>query len=393
MPPAPAIDHLTTAALADLARRVLTALGQRGDEVARAALVESFSSAADGLRASWSAGRVGAAPLEHRLTLYGVTERQPGPRWRAVFDAAWPGYRHWYLSEGVVARPTRAEAERMLRRHMPELCGTWERLVDLTGGDEVAARMLTLWNPPAFQPACTQAVAQTEEGPILIRNYDYDPQLLERVVSSTALLGRVVIGTSDCLWGLLDGMNESGLVVSLAFGGRLGVGSGFGIPLVVRYLLEVCDTVADVRRVLTRTPVNAAYNLTALDAAGRHVTAFIAPGCPPEFSASPVATNHRPRQVEWPQYAAAVHSVERYEAAEAIVAARVDSETVVAHFLGAPLRSTHYGAGFGTLYTAVYRPHSPGVEYVWPDARWIRSADAPDSVHQVTLVEQAKQAA
>ena len=30
---------------------------------------------------------------------------------------------------------------------------------------------------------------------------------------------------------------------------------------------------------------------------------------------------------------------------------------------------------------------------VWPDARWIRSADAPDSVHQVTLVEQAKQAA
>src|SRR5664279_2577968 len=365
MPPALAIDHLTTAALADLARRVLTALGQRGDEVARAALVESFSSAADGLRASWSAGRVGAAPLEHRLTLYGVTERQPGPRWRAVFDAAWPGYRHWYLSEGVVARPTRAEA----------------------------ARMLTRWNPPAFQPACTQAVAQTEEGPILIRNYDYDPQLLERVVSSTALLGRVVIGTSDCLWGLLDGMNESGLVVSLAFGGRLGVGSGFGIPLVVRYLLEVCDTVADVRRVLTRTPVNAAYNLTALDAAGRHVTAFVAPGCPPEFSASPVATNHRPRQVEWPQYAAAVHSVERYEAAEAIVAARVDSETVVAHFLGAPLRSTHYGAGFGTLYTAVYRPHSPGVEYVWPDARWIRSADAPDSVHQVTLVEQAKQAA
>ena len=52
---------------------------------------------------------------------------------------------------------------------------------------------------------------------------------------------RAVIGSSDCAWGLLDGINDAGLAVSLAFGGRKVVGSGFGVPLVVRYLLETCD--------------------------------------------------------------------------------------------------------------------------------------------------------
>ena len=49
---------------------------------------------------------------------------------------------------------------------------------------------------------------------------------------------------SDCLWGLLDGVNDAGLAVSLTFGGRRDVGDGFGIPIVVRYLLEVCSDVS-----------------------------------------------------------------------------------------------------------------------------------------------------
>ena len=57
---------------------------------------------------------------------------------------------------------------------------------------------------------------------------------------------------SDCLWGLLDGINDSGLAVSLTFGGRKDVGDGFAIPLVVRYVLETCDTVAEARAALAR---------------------------------------------------------------------------------------------------------------------------------------------
>jgi predicted choloylglycine hydrolase len=106
--------------------------------------------------------------------------------------------------------------------------------------------MLSHWSMPPFGPACSQAVVN---GGVraLIRNYDYHPDLFEQVVMSTRLRGRDVLGTSDCLWGLLDGTNANGLAVSLAFGGGRGWGPGFGIPLDVRYLLEISDTVAFVQ--------------------------------------------------------------------------------------------------------------------------------------------------
>jgi predicted choloylglycine hydrolase len=47
-------------------------------------------------------------------------------------------------------------------------------------------------------------------------------------------------------------------------------------------------------------PVNMAYNLTMVDAAGRTATAFVAPGQDPEVSTCPVATNHRGRVPEDP---------------------------------------------------------------------------------------------
>ena len=121
---------------------------------------------------------------------------------------------------------------------MPELVSTWEAMVALTGDDEVAARMLTLWDAPAFAPGCSQA-AQAGDDPVLVRNYDYNPDLFEWVVYSSEFTSRKVIGTSDCLWGLLDGMNDDGLVISLTHGGCHSSAPGFAIPLVVRYLLEV----------------------------------------------------------------------------------------------------------------------------------------------------------
>ncbi len=45
------------------------------------------------------------------------------------------------------------------------------------------------------------------------------------------------------LWGLLDGMNDAGLAISLTRGGRSVYGRGFAILILVRYLLKTCDTV------------------------------------------------------------------------------------------------------------------------------------------------------
>jgi predicted choloylglycine hydrolase len=267
---------------------------------------------------------------------------------------------------------------------MPELAPTWERLVDLVDADETAARMLTLWNPPAFLPACSQAVLPGEP-PLLVRNYDYAPDLCERVVYSTAFTGRRVLGMSDCLWGLLDGMNDAGLAVSLAFGGRPGAGDGFGIPLVVRYLLETAESVTDVGDRLSGLPVSMAYNLTVVDRHGEAGTFFVAPGEPAERVAYAVATNHRGRTPEVPAHARRFRSVERQERLLACVEDRTAPDAFVDAFLLPPLYSTEYAEGFGTLYTAVYRPAEGLADYAWPGARWRRSFDSPSGSRAVVL--------
>ena len=201
------------------------------------------------------------------LTFHAVSEPQPGERWQRRFEELWPGYRAWFLRDGDAARPSYAVARAMLATHMPELVPTWERLVDLAGGGDLAARMLSLYGSPPLVSGCSQAVFTSPE-PVLVRNYDFDPALLEGVIVASALTGRRVLGMSDCLWGLLDGINDAGLAISLAFGGRRATREGFAIPLVVRYLLELCETTAGAVEVLRRLPVQAAYNLTILDRSG-----------------------------------------------------------------------------------------------------------------------------
>jgi len=317
------------------------------------------------------------------VTLYGISEAVPGPRWQALFESTWPAYRRWYLSEGDSARPDLLTAQAMLALHMPELVPTYERLVELTDGDEVAARMLTLWDPPAFLPSCSQAVLPGPD-PVLCRNYDYDPDLWECTVYASALTGRRVIGTGDCLWGLLDGMNDAGLVVSLAFGGRPGSAPGFAIPLVVRYLLEVAETVAQARKLLAGLPVAMSYNLTLADSSGDAGTVFVAPGMAPEFRPARAATNHRGEVPEYPARADALRSRERLQALDSTLAGSPDASALAQSFLADPLYNDEYSRGFGTLYTALYRPAEGTVEYLWPDGRWRRGFDDPSD--ELTMV-------
>ena len=319
------------------------------------------------------------------FTFFGIHEPTPGPRWKALFDATWPAYRAWYLSEGDAARPDRETAESMMARHVPELVPTHRRLVALAGGDDdVAARMLTMWNAPAFLPACSQAVI-TEPEIAVCRNYDYSPELWERVVYSSRFGGRQVIGNNDCLWGLIDGMNSAGLVVSLSFGGRRGSGPGFAVSLVVRYLLEVADSTEQAREILSTMPVAMAYNLTLVDAEKRVLTAYVAPGRAAEFSSSPIATNHRGEVPDSIEHAHQYASVERRTCLAELLDDRPDGEGLVAAFLRPPLYSTQYWRAFGTVYTALYRPADGSVELCWPDRRWVRHFDDLDASFDVVL--------
>lgn len=318
------------------------------------------------------------------FTFYGITEECPSTRWKALFDAVWPAYRAWYLRDGDLARPDLATAEAKLREHMPELVPTWQRLVDLAGGDETAARMLTLWNPPRFLPGCSQ-VAMSDPEPALLRNYDYGLELFEQVHASTRYASRRVIGTSDCLWGLLDGLNEDGLAVSLAFGGRPGDGDGFAAPLVVRFLLEVAGDVPEALRRLATIPVSMYYNLTMVDATGRSVTAYVGPGMAPEVIEDPVATNHRGRSPEYPDHARRFRSVERQDLLTAALEDGRGVDGMAEAMLGPGVFSSDYDNAFGTLYTAVYRPLRGEVEYRWHSRSWTRSLNSPEEMIVVTL--------
>jgi len=318
------------------------------------------------------------------ITVHAINEPTPGPRWKALFDATWPAYRSWYQS-GSGERPSLEAAIERLERHMPELLPTYRRLVELSGNDQVAARMLTMWNAPAFLPACSQAVL-TGPVPALCRNYDYSPELWEQTIYSSQFTGRRVIGTGDCLWGLLDGMNDAGLAVSLTFGGRPGFGDGFAIPLVIRYLLEVAETADQAKELLRGLPVAMSYNLAVVDAAGHAFTAFVAPGQEPEFSDAPASTNHHGTVPEFPQRAESLRSVPRLDRLAEVVGSNPTLDDFAAAFLAEPLYNTEYARAFGTLYTAMYLPTEGVVEYRWPGVTWRRGFDDPSDSRQIVLI-------
>jgi predicted choloylglycine hydrolase len=321
-----------------------------------------------------------------------VAELEPGPKWQSRFAVMWPAYREWYLRDGDVARPELALCRRKLAEYMPELVPTYNRLVALAGDEPLAGRLLSLYRPPGFIVGCSQG-AWTRGTPALVRNYDYPAARLEGIVYLTAFTGRRVIGMSDCLWGLLDGINDAGLTVSLTFGGRAAVGDGFAISLVVRYLLETCETVAQARAALARIPVHAPQNLTLLDRSGEFLTAYVGPERAPEFRAIAATTNHQGK-VEWPEYARAIRTVERERCVLALLEdPGLTREDFVAAFLEPPLRSSEYAQGFGTLYTAVYEPTRGSAEFRWPGAVWRHSfASFDETTHTQTFIDRPRAA-
>jgi predicted choloylglycine hydrolase len=297
---------------------------------------------------------------------YAVAEGEPGLSWRANFERLWPAYEAWWRSERGAARPTYLQCRQALRNHMPEMVPIWEQVVELAGGGDLAARFLSLYRPPAYLTGCSQAVWPGQE-PVLVRNYDYSPRAFEGLLFRSGWQGVGVMGMSDCLIGLLDGVNESGLAVSLAFGGSRTVGDGFGVPIILRYVLQTCQTAEQAARVLARVPTHMAYNVTVLDRSRSRFTVRLSPHQDAIITDSAAATNHQ-QPVEW-DYARATASIERECH---LLQLQANSRQSQAEFIGAflkpPLYSTAFDRGFGTLYTASYRTLDASVELAWPSS-------------------------
>ena len=303
-----------------------------------------------------------------------VDAGMPGSKWALLFEEYWPHYRRWWLKEGADARPTYLQCRRALEDHMPEIEPLYETLCDLAGGGDLAARFLSFYCPPPYLSGCSQAV-WTGKAPVLVRNYDYDADAFDSLVLRTDWAGRKVVGTSDGMFGLVDGMNDAGLALSLTFGGRRVVGEGFGVPLILRYVLQTCETAAEAGRALARLPTHMSYNVTALDRKRDFLTAMLAPDRPAQITHAAVATNHQ-ESVEWVSHARFTATVQRERfLLNRMSLHRDPEEKFIGAFLKPPLYSTAFSAGFGTLYTAVYRPRKRAMEIRWPGATWPLALD------------------
>ena len=243
------------------------------------------------------------------LSFRAVSEAAPGPLWAQLFKDYWPHYQAWWTREPLARRPTYLAGLRALQHHMPEIVPLYDQLCEEAGGGDWEARFLSFYCPPAYLTSCSQAVWPGKE-PILVRNYDYSPRAFEALLLRTDWMGRSVMGMSDGLWGLVDGINDAGLAVSLTFGGRKQIGKGFGVPVILRYVLQTCETAKEAGKALARIPTHMSYNVTALDARGKHVTVYVAPDREAIITKAEVATNHQ-KAVEWESHAEFTSTVER----------------------------------------------------------------------------------
>jgi predicted choloylglycine hydrolase len=291
-----------------------------------------------------------------------------------LFAGAWPAYRNWFLQAGEAPRPSYATCAAQLRRHMPELVESYEQLVDAVGGGDLEARFLSHWCPPPLFAPCSLA-AWTKGEHVLVHNYDYSPLLCDTTVLASAWHGTRVVAMSDCGWGATDGINAHGLSVAIAFGGRPVVGEGFGIGLIVRYLLELATDVASALDILRRVPVRLAYNVALVDRAGNGAIAFVSPDRPLVLSDAATAGN-RQGVTEWPEHSDFCTTVEREEAlALAVADPAMTAGALVERFLAPPIYRDPASSLWGTVYTAVYDCDRGTVVFAWPGDSWMLSVD------------------
>src|SRR5690348_844 len=183
-------------------------------------------------------------------------EDQPGAAWVERFHAGRAEAERWYRGERAKTLPSAAECRDAMLHHMPQLIAHYDRACGLVGDDEMAHRILSHYRPADIRSGCSQAVWLDEDGPALIRNFDYPLEVISERFELANWSGRRIICKAQRPWGgCLDGMNEDGLAASVTLGGRRVQGKGFAIILVLRYLLETCGFVDKAVAALCRIPV------------------------------------------------------------------------------------------------------------------------------------------
>ena len=157
----------------------------------------------------------------------------------------------------------------------------------------------------------------------------------------------------------------------------------------MRYLLEICATVAEAAAVLARLPYHSPTTLTLADRGGEVLTAYLAPDRERRVPALP-GRDQPPgrRRVDRARRGRRARSSARRASWRCSTIPATTAEAFVDAFLEPPLYSTDYSQGFGTLYTAVYNLPERTADYVWLGAAWSHSLQSfAPSTHVESLVE------
>jgi len=296
-----------------------------------------------------------------------LVEHYLGEKLALIYAKNQPAYQRWFSRS--TQRISAEQGRDKLQHYMPELLATYDGLCHALGGDEQTGQFLSLYNPPVFRAGCSQA-GKSHHIVELVRNYDFPAQLCDRFLLHTNWNGTKVIAMADCLWGILDGMNEHGLAVSLAYGGRHRHGNGFAITLVLRYILEFCRSTDEAVAVLKRVPIHMAYNVTLVDCTGNIKTVLLCPGEEVQVTSVSFATNHQQGGAIDDIDAIADSYVREQYLSTCLSDPRQADSSLVSIFLQSPLmRKSSEWHGWGTLYTARYLPLSGTVELYWPNGQ------------------------
>jgi predicted choloylglycine hydrolase len=169
-------------------------------------------------------------------------------------------------------------------------------------------------------------------------------------------------------------MNQAGLAASLTFGGSNKVGKGFGIPYIMRYVLQTCETVKQAISVLQCIPSHMAYNVTLLDKNGNFATVMLAPDQAAIVTREPCITNHQ-QHITWPEQAAFSKTIERKEFLEKLLSKKMLKKSELRKaFMKKPLHSTNYTQNFGTVFTAIYQPTKGNLSCHWPNEKPLKQS-------------------
>ena len=154
----------------------------------------------------------------------------------------------------------------LFAEHLPELVPLLDRLAE-QAGRAPARTFLTMAALKPFFSGCTQAGRNGR----LLRNYDFAPDQCEATIDVRSPFPAPGHRHAGSGLGAARRHERRGAGGLADLGGHPPAGPGFAVNIVLRYLLETCQTVTEAIDRLRKIPIMLAWNVTLVDAGpGRH---------------------------------------------------------------------------------------------------------------------------